>query len=219
MLRIPIRHTIQFGVGLLVAALVLHTWLAMGLIVPVTVAGSSMAPTLVGPRQVFRCDACGDEFSIGLDELKFDAVTVCPRCGRRSVAATELSIRRGDRLIVDRTAYTFRNPRRWEVIVFRSPEVARQLCVKRVVGLPGETVRLADGNVWIDGHLIDNPRNLKFNIRPGDRPQQATNDWRLGPTEYFVVGDNEAISDDSRNWPRGGGLEAKLLVGKPIGVD
>ncbi len=171
----------------------LHTWLAMGLIVPVTVSGSSMAPTLSG-----------------------------------------------NRLIVDRTAYSFRSPRRWEVVVFRSPENASELVVKRVVGLPGETVSLVGGDVWINGRKINNPRDTDYDIRYGDRPRfavenlfaagtsepghrpwpqsRAADSWRLGPTEFFVLGDNAAISDDSRNWLAGGGLDAKLLVGKPLGV-
>jgi signal peptidase I len=218
MLRLPLYSAIQFGVGLFVTALVIQTWLAMGLIVPVTVAGSSMAPTLVGPHQIYRCDACGDEFSIGLDQLAIDAAADCPQCGRRSAAAVAPAVRRGQRLIIDRTAYLFRAPRRWEVIVFRSPESLGELVVKRVVGLPGETVSLVDGNVWINGRIVRKPHNTVYEIRPGDRPEQGGNCWRLGSTECFVLGDNEAISDDSRSWLAGGGLDAKLLVGKPLGV-
>ena len=216
--RLALRSTFQFGVGLFVAALVVHTWLAMGLIVPVTVAGSSMAPTLVGAHQDYRCDACGHEFAIGCDELALDAVSFCSQCGRRSAVAVGQAVRSGRRLIIDRTAFSFRAPRRWEVVVFHSPDDSSQLCVKRVVGLPGEMVSLADGDVWINGRRTDNPRNAAFEIRPGDRPELGADGWQLGPTEVFVLGDNGAISDDSRNWLAGCGLDAKLLVGKPLGV-
>ena len=63
-----------------------------------------------------------------------------------------LPIHGGDRLLIDRTAYELRKPRRWEPVVFRSPDDG-QLTVKRVVGLPGETIELRDGDVWIDGRV------------------------------------------------------------------
>ena len=158
-------------VGVGVVALLMHTWLLMGLVVPVTVAGSSMAPTLEEPQ----------------------------------------------RLLVDRTAYAFREPRRWEIVVFRSPVDARLLCVKRVVGLPGETVSLEGGDVLINGRRIAKPLDVEYDIRYGDRTG-SRDGWRLGPQEYFVLGDNAAISDDSRSWPADPGLNAKLLLGRPLGV-
>jgi signal peptidase I len=212
----PIRSLCQFLVGLFAAALVMHTWLAMGLVAPVAVSGSSMAPTLRGPHRTFYCDPCRGEFAVGLDQLNDDTASDCPRCGSRSTQP--VADRRGDRLVVDRTAFAFRAPRRWEVVVFRSPEDATELCVKRIVGLPGETVALVDGEVWINGQMVGNPHGMQYVIRYGDHPEQGTDHWRLGRNEYFVLGDNEAISDDSRNWAAGPGLDAELLVGKPFGV-
>ncbi len=100
-----IRTTVQLAVGTVLLALVLRTWLVMGLVEPVTVAGSSMAPALRG----------------------------------------------GDHLWIDRTRFDTRRPRRGEVAVLRNPHDGSQLCVKRIVGLPGETVELVTGDVWIDG--------------------------------------------------------------------
>jgi signal peptidase I len=178
----PFREAFRLLVGVLVAALVTHTWLLMGLIVPVMVAGSSMAPTLQDTH----------------------------------------------RLLIDRTAFAFRQPQRWEVVVFRSPEDARQLCVKRIVGLPGETVSMVHGKVLINGQLIGDPRDTDYEIRYGDYPQKIApadggnlavhEGWQLGPSEFFVLGDNAAISDDSRSWWAGPGLDAKLLVGRPLGI-
>jgi signal peptidase I len=162
-----LRDVCRLGIGVLVCCFLMHTWLVMGLVVPVTVSGSSMEPTLVDQK----------------------------------------------RLLVDRTAFTFRLPRRWEVVVFHSPEDAKTLCVKRVVGLPGETVAIRDGDVWINGQCIANPHGTQYELRFGDRDR-----WQLGPTEFSVLGDNTEISDDSRSWIAGPGVDAKLLVGKPAGI-
>jgi signal peptidase I len=149
MSRSPLRAACRLTIGALIAALVVQTWLAMGLVVPVMVAGSSMAPTLLGPHRTFRCEVCRHQFPVGLDELPPGERAVCPYCGRRR--AVTVADHDGQRLIVNRAAFAWRSPQRWETVVFRSPEMADQLCVKRVVGLPGETVSLVDGDVWIDG--------------------------------------------------------------------
>jgi signal peptidase I len=210
----------RFAVGVGLVALVAHTWFLMGLVVPVTVAGSSMAPTLSGPRRVFRCEACQQVFAVGVDQLPHqlpdDEIAACPDCGEWSRPAGS-GVLRGDRLLIDRTAFAFRGPRRGEVVVFCSPDGEGQLCVKRVVGLPGEVVSTADGAIQVDGRPIQNPLGIAYDVRPGD-PINTRASWQLGPQEYFVLGDNAAISDDSRNWPSGPGLDAKQLIGKPLGV-
>ena len=212
----------------MIAALVMRTWLAMGLIVPVTISGSSMAPTFQGPHRVFRCPNCQGEFSLGLDELQFGLEAACPVCGTLGTYLSVGGDRSGDRLIIDRTAFQWRSPRRWEVVVFRNPEAADQLCVKRVLGLPGETVSFAHGELYINGQLVPKPFQADYEVRYGDRPEHNSESaqtgghptafWRLGPDEFFVGGDNAALSDDSRNWLAGPGLDAKLLIGKPLGV-
>jgi signal peptidase I len=141
-------HVCHFSIGTLVVALIVRTWLVMGLIEPVTVAGSSMAPNLRGPHVSVTCKKCELKFDIGAE---FDtASVVCPRCDKRQTLSDPPAVERGDRLVIDRMAFQFRNPRRWEPIVFRSP-VDGQLTVKRVVGLPGETIQLRDGEVVING--------------------------------------------------------------------
>jgi signal peptidase I len=205
----------RFAVGVAIIALVTHTWLVMGLVVPVTVAGSSMAPTLQGPRECYRCGACGREFAIGVDQLA-TVDPVCPDCGNWS-DMVGLGQQRGERILVDRTAYLLRRPRRWEVAVFRLPVEDSQLCVKRIVGLPGEVVTIADGQLLIDCQAIEVPAGRRYELRPGD-DQRLREGWQLGPAEYFVLGDNAAISDDSRSWPAGPGIDEKRLIGRPIGV-
>lgn len=128
-------------------ALILRTWLVMGLIEPVTVAGSSMAPNLRGPHVSVSCEQCELQFDIGGE---FDTTSVeCPRCDTRQILSDSPEIERGDRLVIDRAAFQLRNPRRWEPVVFRS-SADGQLTVKRVVGLPGETIQLSGGEVLVN---------------------------------------------------------------------
>lgn len=205
----------RFAVGIVLFALVAHTWFVMGLFVPVTVAGSSMAPTLEGPRACYRCGACQREFAIGVDLLP--AVDpVCPDCGNWSDVVS-LGAVRGERILVDRTAYLWRQPRRFEVAVFRSPVNRDELVVKRIVGLPGEVVAIADGRLLIGCQRIEYGNGHQWELRPGDDLRLGEG-WQLGPREYFVLGDNGAVSDDSRSWPSGPGIDAKMLIGRPIGV-
>lgn len=149
------RTVVSIAVGTLVLALILRTWLVMGLIEPVTVAGSSMAPNLRGPHVSVTCSKCELQFDIGAE---FDTTSVeCPRCDTQQTLSDPPTIERGDRMLIDRTAFQFRSPRRWEPVVFRSP-VDGQLTVKRVVGLPGETIQLFGGEVLVNGKVA--ARNL-----------------------------------------------------------
>ena len=111
----------------------------------------------------------------------------------------------GERLIVRRWTL----PQRWDVVVVRSPTNARRLLVKRVVGLPGERIALRDGAVWIDGEPLRNPPELA-GVYFG---ALAEPEWRLGPDEWFVVGDRQSVSIDSRNWPHAAGAPGRLIVG------
>lgn len=230
MSRSPLRIVLEMTVSLTIVALVVRGFVVMGLVVPVTVAGSSMSPTLLGSHYLFRCGECGREFPVGVDEVSAAARIACESCGRQAATAESEEPTGGDRLLIDRTAYLWREPRRWEVIVFRCPEEADRLCVKRVVGLPGETISFAGGELVVDGRPIRRPytpSRSRLEIRSHDRPErlEPTGDppveqwgWRLRRGEFFVVGDNAALSDDSRNWFAGPGLDAKLLIGKPLGV-
>jgi signal peptidase I len=146
------RSVVQFAIGVVIAAVVLQTWLVLGWIVPMTVSGSSMAPTLMGPHRMYRCSDCGREFAVGLDQLPLSELAECPVCSERRAAVASADLR-GERLAVDRTAFVRRGPRRWEVVVFRCPESPSDLCVKRLVGLPGETISLNRGDVFVNGQV------------------------------------------------------------------
>jgi signal peptidase I len=146
-----IAQILRLLVGILVCALMLRTWLVLGLIEPVTVAGSSMAPTLRGPHIGVACERCGNRFDIGAENLTSDVE--CLGCGYTENSVEGLPVDRGDFLVINRMAFAGRMPRRWEPVVFRSPDDG-ELTVKRVVGLPGETIQLRGGDVLVDGQVV-----------------------------------------------------------------
>ena len=116
----------------------------------------------------------------------------------------------GDYLIVDELSYQFRAPERGEVVVFKYPNDPSQRYIKRIVGLPGETIKIESGKVFI--HQDGEPSSLneldylsQVVYTPGD--VQIT----LSKDEYFVLGDNRSLSADSRRW---GPLPEEDIIGR-----
>jgi signal peptidase I len=177
------RRTIQVVVLLLCVGLLVRTWLVQGLLAPLEVASGSMAQTLLGPHREVECRECGGRFAVDAAAVPAETWAECPRCGflENEPGGPILS---GDRVILDRTAFSFRKPRRWEVIAFHGPERPSQVLVKRVVGLPGETVEIRDGDVYIDGRIarkdLAQQRALAILVDDAEweSPSDATPRWR-----------------------------------------
>lgn len=107
----------------------------------------------------------------------------------------------GDYLIIDRLSYITGSPRRGDVIVLRYPKDTSQFFIKRVIGLPGETVKLAQGHVVIIN--TEHPQGLQLNESYLINPVETfgkTDPTTLGSGEFFVLGDNRTASSDSRVW-------------------
>ncbi len=116
-------------------------------------------------------------------------------------------------LLVDEISYRFREPERGEVVVFRYPEDPREYFIKRIIGLPGETLKIDNGGVYLldkstnswtklaEAYLASDSNTLTFEA------QQVT----LGPDEFFVLGDNREHSRDSRYF---GPLNRRYLIGR-----
>lgn len=107
----------------------------------------------------------------------------------------ENTIMKGDQLFGNRLAYKDRDPERYDIVIFKYPDNEKQLFIKRVIGLPGETVNIVDGKVYIN----DDPTPLDDSFLPEDM------EGDYGPYEvpegcYFMLGDNRNFSNDSRFW-------------------
>jgi signal peptidase I len=123
---------------------------------PFGVPTGSMSPTLFGNHREAECSRCGYRVVVGepgpdARPVRF-AACHCPNCGRL-VDLSRASIVPGDRLMVDKTAFRLRRPRRWEVAVFNCPADDYKPYVKRVAGLPGEFVQVSGGDVYANGEL------------------------------------------------------------------
>jgi signal peptidase I len=111
------------------------------------------------------------------------AQAVCPNCGKDGISVAGLPENDGDHLLVHRGIYEMRSPRRWEVIVFQNPNKPRQAYVKRLVGLPGESVQIRWGDIYASGEIqvkdYATQRGLRIPVYDNDfRPSDDEPDWR-----------------------------------------
>lgn len=116
----------------------------------------------------------------------------------------------GDYLIIDEISYLLRDPRRGEVAVFRFPEDPKKNFIKRVIGLPGETVTIERGTVTVTTASGETLRPDEDYVKI---PSTAGGTWTLGPDEYFALGDNRVGSYDSRSW---GAVPRSYFVGRAL---
>lgn len=117
----------------------------------------------------------------------------------------------GHYLIIDKVSYKFKAPQRDDVIVMKFPEDTSRDFIKRIIGLPGETVQIKDGVVTIINR--EYPDGLKLDESFVKYPKLDNTTVTLSTREYFVMGDNRAGSYDSRSW---GPLPIEDIIGKPL---
>lgn len=125
-------------------------------------------------------------------------------------ASMEPTFDNGEYLIVDELSYLLREPKRGEVVVFRYPRSPKIHFIKRIIGLPGETVVLKNRQVEI---IDKNGQIIKLQEPYVAKQSFGNSRIALGTDEYFVMGDNRTQSSDSRSW---GPVEKKLMRGRAL---
>ena len=114
-----------------------------------------------------------------------------------------------DNLIVDKLSYRFRDPERYDIIVFPYQYKEKTYYIKRIIGLPGETVQIMDGYVYINGEKLEE----HYGREVMEDAVLASEKITLGEDEYFVLGDNRNASEDSR-FPDVGNIKRKDIIGR-----
>lgn len=116
----------------------------------------------------------------------------------------------GDSVFVDKVSYRLKDPERFDIVIFDFLHAEDTYYIKRIIGLPGETVQIIDGYVYIDGKLLDTD---VYGYETINNPGRAENPVTLGEDEYFVMGDNRNGSTDSRT-DSVGNVQRDQIVGK-----
>lgn len=122
----------------------------------------------------------------------------------------ETTLSDADNLIVDKLSYRFTDPQRFDIIVFPFQYEKDTFYIKRIIGLPGETIQIdGDGKIYINGEVFEESYGREVMKSPG----RAADPITLGDDEYFVLGDNRNNSSDGRD-PSVGNIHRKSIIGK-----
>lgn len=127
-----------------------------------------------------------------------------------SGASMEPTFSSGDYLLIDEISYRLREPQRGEVIVFHYPGDERVYYIKRIIGLPGEQLNIADGKIIVFNKNHPEGFSVEENYLPSSLQTAGKIEITLKDNEYFVLGDNRNYSFDSRSW---GNLSKAEIVG------
>lgn len=124
-------------------------------------------------------------------------------------ASMNPNFRSGQFLLVSRIHYLLGQPERGDIVVFHLPQDPDRDFIKRVIALPHEAIEIRDTQIYINGHLLEEPYLLE-----ACTPQHCSNGfWQLGEDEYFLLGDNRNQSYDSRSF---GAVSRKLILGEAL---
>ncbi len=158
-----IANTFEWLITAFILAFVFRAFVMEAFRIPT----GSMADTLMGAHFRLSCPQCGYKYDHGFIPQKYrlsqDTVpsgpvrlprTRCPNCGYYPPTNTAKSVVNGDRILVLKCIYQFFEPKRWDVIVFKDPPEPQINYIKRLIALPGETIQIIDGDIYINGQII-----------------------------------------------------------------
>ncbi len=187
------RDTVESILFAFVLAFLFRTFEAEAFVIPT----GSMAPTLYGRHKETDCASCGFHLVVGAsDEVNPETgqlwnsarlrSAVCPNCGADNPQIYDELAFNGDRILVNKYPYEIGDPDRWDVFVFKWPEEPQTNYIKRLVGLPGETIRIRGGNVF----LWDNEKEVILRKDPDKqkRLQMPVYDNDHAPAPLLAAG-------------------------------
>jgi signal peptidase I len=197
-----VRETIESIVIAFILAFLFRTFEAEAFVIPT----GSMAPTLFGRHKVVECDKCHYRFPIGASE-EVDSygylwspsrriyTAFCPNCRYETPPDTveHLPAFKGDRILVTKFSYEFSKPNRWDVLVFKYPEDPKTNYIKRLVGLPGETIAIRQGDIY---KVLEQGDSHSLKILRKDNPEKQK-------SIQLLVHDNDFPETDlhQQGWP------------------
>ena len=216
------RMVLESIVSLAIAVILFRTFQAEGYMI----STGSMAPSLLGYHKQVICPRCDFSFTYGVayDESvssnRFQAQThshgealhqsgqhaTCPNCSTHSIDLSNVPRNEGDQLLVFKHAYYLKEPLRWDVAVFQNPSKPTQAYVKRVVGLPGESVQVKDGDLYINGKIQRKDLKTQRAVRllVYDHHYRPENDEffqpRFIPVENETQNENDTDSHRAQTW-------------------
>lgn len=130
-----------------------------------------------------------------------------------SGASMEPNFHNGERILTDKLSYRFTPPKRGDVVIFRAPEEREKDYVKRIIGLPGERVKITNGNIYINDVPLPELYLENSNLTNPGSFLKTNQDFLIPDDEYFVLGDNRLHSSDSREW---GTAVSADIIGKVL---
>ncbi|MCI0335099.1 MAG: signal peptidase I [Planctomycetes bacterium] len=208
-----LRETVESIVIAFVLAFLFRTFEAEAFVIPT----GSMAPTLMGRHKDVDCPKCGYRYQVSASEENPDnrndrpsdcVAGMCPMChyvlpmlppdrlpgGVPELRLEDIAFQRsynGDRILVNKYNYTFAEPQRWDVVVFKFPGDAKVNYIKRLVGLPGETLRIFHGDLFVGNETAKEDGDFEIAHKPADKVlamRQLVHDTAYDPAELDAAG-------------------------------